>query len=301
MLFTYKIVPLSSCVYDSTSQPREVREEKVADMATSIQEEGLRNPVHGIERPDGKLFVFNGEHRLRACEKLKWDQIPVLVYDEMSDEAMFNSQVMDNVARFEPSPMENIRAFDKSHHTYGTPIATMAKKFCVSASTIKADLPLVTLPKGLHQLIDDGKLSKDLARSMVDLVGNYSDEKILEAYRHASRATNAEKQKERLKGWLTVQEQNQTAVEQSVEDTDHTERKTYGRALAHAITAFTALDRKITKADIGYEKYLDGALQFKAKEVKDATRMPNDLEIIKTLLGKIDLAITRFHQNKELA
>jgi ParB family chromosome partitioning protein len=77
---------------------RDLDDEIIGDMSSSIKEVGLLQPI--LVRPisDGYELVF-GFHRLQACKQLGWKKIPVIIKDASSEEEAFIMHVIENIQR----------------------------------------------------------------------------------------------------------------------------------------------------------------------------------------------------------
>jgi len=92
-------------------QPRQVfDEEKLEDLATSLKNKGLLQPI--TVRPVNEHFeIVAGERRFRAAQLAEWDTIPCLVR-ELSDDEAYELAVLENAVREDLNPMEEAKMLE---------------------------------------------------------------------------------------------------------------------------------------------------------------------------------------------
>ena len=85
---------------------RELRPKKVAEIANSMEEIGLINPITVWQKPHGGYQLLAGEHRLHAAMKLKWKSIKCFVCDDLSEDGAALIEVDENLRRADLTPEE---------------------------------------------------------------------------------------------------------------------------------------------------------------------------------------------------
>jgi ParB-like chromosome segregation protein Spo0J len=88
------------------------------------------------------------------------------VYDGISKRDVWEKQLMANANREDLSIMNRARSYQRSVDEHGLSINRVAKIHGVGVATIKSDLELCGLAPELHKFVDDGKISKDVARKL---------------------------------------------------------------------------------------------------------------------------------------
>ena len=83
------------------------------ELANSIRESGLLQPITIRPDGDGAYMLIAGERRYRACRSLEWETIPAIVRDDLSDKETVLLQLLENTARQDLNPIEEAKAYRK--------------------------------------------------------------------------------------------------------------------------------------------------------------------------------------------
>jgi ParB family chromosome partitioning protein len=114
------------------------------DLARSINENGLLNPITVLER-GGKYEVIVGQRRYLACQLLGWLDIPAFVRTNLDNVDARILSLIENVHRADLSPMDKARAYDEIYKIYGPGVSTR---------TIKRYILLMTLSPTIQTLLN---------------------------------------------------------------------------------------------------------------------------------------------------
>jgi ParB family transcriptional regulator, chromosome partitioning protein len=149
-------------------QPR-VRfdDEKLQELAASIREKGLLQPI--VVRPveDGYELIA-GERRWRACQRAGLEQVPALVKDA-SDPESLQLALIENVQRDDLSPIEEAQAYRLMVEQFGMTQEAVATNVGRSRASVANTLRLLQLPKTIQALVISGELSMGHARAILPL------------------------------------------------------------------------------------------------------------------------------------
>ena len=169
---------------------------KLAEMADSMRTGGFwqHEPIKVRENPNGEGFlIIHGERRWTAATKAGLREIPTITLyypaTEQGARDLFMDQWLDNEMRENFQPMESVEAMHKMVSEMGASIALIAKRTGKSVATIKADLPLATLPPQVKKAVDNGTLPKTVARE----IATFEDNKMLTAFSHAMKNSRTAK------------------------------------------------------------------------------------------------------------
>ena len=145
----------------NTNQPRKVfDEEKLEDLAASIQEHGLIQPV--VLRSVGAGYeIVAGERRWRAARKAGVRNIPCIVR-ELSDEENMLLAIIENMQREDLNPIEEAEGINQMIETYGLTQDQVSKSVGKSRPYITNCLRLLKLPE--DKLAKDSKTGKAKAK-----------------------------------------------------------------------------------------------------------------------------------------
>lgn len=153
-------------------QPRKNRPaEYLRELARSIENTGLKNPVHVRVHPDDpeKFMIVNGECRFTALSMFTaLKEIDAIVrhdLDDASEGEIYLDQIVDNDARKNLDPLETIASYQRALEL-GIDIEDLSKATGKSVAIIQADLPILNLSPHIKRDFDEGKLPKAVARKL---------------------------------------------------------------------------------------------------------------------------------------
>ena len=149
-------------------QPRkEFDGEKLDELAQSIKENGVIQPIIVRQSPVIGYEILAGERRYRASLLAGLRSIPAVV-KQLSDQEMMVQSIIENLQRENLNPIEEARAY-KSLVEKGFTHAEIADKMGKSRPYISNSIRLLSLPEQILSEVENGKLSQAHARSLVGL------------------------------------------------------------------------------------------------------------------------------------
>ena len=155
-------------IFPNPDQPRKhFDEDKLIDLAESIKEHGVLQPIIVTPRDD-KYMIIAGERRFRATNRAGLKTIPALIR-ELDDEKIMELALIENVQRDDLNPIEEARAYELLQTRYGYTQDKLAKRMGKSRSAIANSTRLLGLPEDVQQLVQDGKLSVGHVRPMLSI------------------------------------------------------------------------------------------------------------------------------------
>lgn len=151
-------------------QPREVYT-GIDELAESMRSAGfLEDQAITVWRPEGlpegEYQVIDGHRRTKAAMKAPISEIPCFIFDGISSRDVWEKQLVANANREDLSIMNRARSFQRSIDEHGMDVGRVAKIHGMSVQTVKSDLELTALATELHAFVDDGKISKEVARKL---------------------------------------------------------------------------------------------------------------------------------------
>jgi len=159
-------VPLDRVV-PNPRQPREVfDEEALAELAQSIREVGLLQPV--VVRPVGEdgFELVMGERRWRASKQAGLARIPAIVR-QTSDDQMLRDALLENLHRSALNPLEEAAAYGQLLEDFGCTQDELASRIGRSRPQITNTLRLLKLPPAVQRRVAAGVLSAGHARALL--------------------------------------------------------------------------------------------------------------------------------------
>ena len=149
-------------------QPRkEFDREKLHELAQSIKENGVIQPIIVRQSPVIGYEILAGERRYRASLLAGLHSIPAVV-KQLSDQEMMVQAIIENLQRENLNPIEEARAYE-SLVEKGFTHAEIADKMGKSRPYISNSIRLLSLPEQILSEVENGKLSQAHARSLVGL------------------------------------------------------------------------------------------------------------------------------------
>ena len=161
-------VPLSK-VEPRREQPRErFDEQALQDLADSIAQYGLIQPITVRRLDSGYYQIIAGERRWRAARLAGLSEVPVRVI-EADDRRTAELALVENLQRQDLNPMEEARGYLSLMQDYGLTQEEAARSVGRSRPAVANALRLLTLGPELRELVETGLLSAGHARALIPL------------------------------------------------------------------------------------------------------------------------------------
>lgn len=158
-------------------QPRKIFNEDVSELAESIREHGVLQPI--TLRPLGEKYeIIMGERRFRACEKLGLKRIPAMIV-EMNDREAMEVALIENLQRQNLTPIEEALSYKRILDAGYVTQEQLAVKLGKTQSTIANKLRLLSLDKEVQNALLKGEISERHARSILRLTDKEKQKIIL--------------------------------------------------------------------------------------------------------------------------
>ena len=163
---TESLVPLS-LIDPNPNQPRtNIRAEALDQLARSIQESGIVQPI--LLRPvaSGRYQIVAGERRYRAAQKLGLVTVPAVVR-AVADDRVLEFALVENIQREELTPIEEAQALRRLQDELGLTQESLAGKVGKDRATVANTLRLLKLPAEVREAVQEGALSAGHARALL--------------------------------------------------------------------------------------------------------------------------------------
>ncbi|MCJ2182197.1 ParB/RepB/Spo0J family partition protein [Novosphingobium sp. 1949] len=244
-------------------QPRRYFDEEALDeLAASIAQRGVIQPI--IVRPTdtGSYQLVAGERRWRAAQKAQLHEIPALVRD-LSDREVMALALIENLQREDLNPIEEARAYQRLSESEGMTQAEIARLVDKSRSHVANFQRLLALPDDVVRLVEKGELSMGHARALIGCEG---------AEEIAQKAVSAQ---------------------MSVRDVEKLVRKTMRGDTAPRRAARTARDPAHDADIVAVQSHLEEFLGLPVKIQADADPRSGTVTIRYATLDQLDLVCQR--------
>ena len=150
------------------NQPRtSFDEEKIAELAESIKEIGIVQPI--VVKKNGDFFmIIAGERRWRAARKAGLKTIPVIIREYDEAEAL-EASLIENIQRENLNPLEEAFTYKKFYDEFNFNQETIAKKVGKSRTAVTNSMRLLNLDKRVQNFLKENKLSGGHARALLSI------------------------------------------------------------------------------------------------------------------------------------
>lgn len=152
-------------------QPRKVfRDTALQDLAASIREKGVLQPIIVSRTGDGTFHIIAGERRWRAASLAGLRKVPAIVRDVASADSL-EIALIENIQREDLNPVETAEAFHRLVKDHGLTQEDLSAKVGKDRATVANYLRLLKLPEEVKALVNDGSLSMGHARALLSIEG----------------------------------------------------------------------------------------------------------------------------------
>ncbi len=159
-------------------------ETSLDDLAKSIQEKGLLNPILVREISKGKYDLVAGQRRFLACKKIGLKTMPAIIRDDLTDTDATIISLIENVQRADMNPIDKAKAYQEIFKKYKNN-KKVAKETGVSITTIKKYLTLLNLASSLQEKLTTAEGPAGV-ETLSKLEETFSPEEQEEAYDEVS-------------------------------------------------------------------------------------------------------------------
>lgn len=230
-------------VEPNKNQPRRAfDEESIADLAESIRENGLIQPIV-VRKTAMGYQIIAGERRWRACRMLGMNEITAVV-KEFNDEQVAKAALIENIQREDLNPIEEAAAYKDLMEKYDMTQEQLSKVVGKSRSSIANSVRMLDMPELIQDYLINGKLTIGQAKA----IAAAKDEETMEQIaRQASDGKLTVRGIEKLLAKLS--EENETQEQEDVPDENTKKARNYCTEMEIALRE--KLGRKVKISPIG--------------------------------------------------
>ena len=152
-------------------QPRQIfREEKLEELVKSIRKNGIIQPIAVRPSKSGsnKYEIVAGERRWIAAQRAGLHEIPVTILD-LSDVESLEVAIVENIQRDDLNPIEEARGYKRLNEEFKYDHESISKLMSKSRSHISNTLRLLTLPRDVVAMLEEGTLTSGQARPLIGI------------------------------------------------------------------------------------------------------------------------------------
>ncbi len=170
-------VPLDA-VSPNPDQPRtNFKQEEIEELASSIEKDGLLQPI--LVRPigNGKYQIIAGERRWQACRSLKMKTVPIRIKEADDDQAL-ELALVENIQRSDLNPIEEAYGYRRMMERRNFTQSEVAQAMSKGRSTVANALRLLDLPEEAQQLLFEEKITAGHARAILSIPSKEGRQKL---------------------------------------------------------------------------------------------------------------------------
>jgi len=161
-------------------QPRTIfDEQELEELAQSIREHGVLQPVLVSQQPDGSYQLITGERRWRAVKKAGMATLPAVV-KEVTPQASLELALVENIQRRDLNPLEEAHAFRQLLDEHGLTQEQLGQRIGKSRVAITNTLRLLHLPEAVRDALASGSITEGHARAILMASDEPKQLKVLE-------------------------------------------------------------------------------------------------------------------------
>ncbi len=159
-------VPIGKIV-PNPHQPRlHFDEEKLDELAQSIREHGILQPLVVTKNGIDGYELIAGERRFQAAKRAGLGTVPVVVRD-VQEQQKLELAIIENTQRHNLNPIEEAKAYARLIEEFGLHQEEVAKKMGKSRSSVANTLRLLHLPIEIQRAVAEGKISEGHAKALL--------------------------------------------------------------------------------------------------------------------------------------
>ena len=160
-----RYLPLGEITADPNQPRRHFDEAALAELARSVKEHGVLQPIIVIKKGSGYQIVA-GERRFRAATLAGLTEIPALIRT-LSDQNKLEVSLIENIQRHDLNVVETATAYAKLRDQFGLTNEQIGERVHKSPSAVNNTMRLLKLPKAVLQFVADGVLTEGQVRPLI--------------------------------------------------------------------------------------------------------------------------------------
>lgn len=142
------------------NQPRKsFDKEAMEQLATSIREHGVLQPLIVRSLSNGNYQIIAGERRWRAAKIAGLSEVPVIIRDDISEEQSMQIALIENLQRENLNPIEEALGYKELIDKYSMTQEKLAAALGKARSSITNSISLLSMPNGVKELLQKGELT----------------------------------------------------------------------------------------------------------------------------------------------
>lgn len=161
------LIPIEHILVNPTQPRIEIREEPLRELAASIKEKGLLQPIL-VRRKESVYEIIAGERRFRAAKIAGLEEIPAIIKD-VDDREALELAMIENLQREDLNPIEVASVYQRFVEEFDYTHEVLARKVGVERSSVTNYIRLLKLPDWIRALMAEGKLTLGHGRMLITI------------------------------------------------------------------------------------------------------------------------------------
>lgn len=161
-----RTIPIEFIARSHRNPRRHFDESELQDLASSIRQHGIVQPVVVRTTGESRYEIIAGERRWRAAQLAGFTEIPVIVRD-VDDRTALELAIVENVQRSDLNPLEEALGYEQLIAEHGYTQNDLGEIIGKSRSHVANSLRLLKLPDQVRDMLAEGSLSAGHARALV--------------------------------------------------------------------------------------------------------------------------------------
>jgi ParB family chromosome partitioning protein len=156
-------------IHPNPYQPRHrFDQEKLEELANSLRESGLIQPIIVTKRVDSNYELIAGERRLEAAKLAGFSEVPVIVRSVTPQEQL-QFALIENIQRENLNPIEEAKAYYQLQEEFQLTHNEIAKLVGKNRTTVTNSMRILKLPETVQEYIAENKITSGHARALLQL------------------------------------------------------------------------------------------------------------------------------------
>jgi ParB family transcriptional regulator, chromosome partitioning protein len=161
-----RVVEISQLRAGELNPRKEFREDELTELADSIRQKGLVQPLIVRSHKDGGYEIVAGERRWRAAQRAGLHMLPVIVRS-LDDQQVLELAIIENVQRADLNAIEEAGGYQELIDRFGYTQDRLSEVIGKSRSHLANTLRLLKLPSSVKAMLQEGQLTPGHARPLV--------------------------------------------------------------------------------------------------------------------------------------
>lgn len=165
---TVQKIPIDKIVPNKFQPRQNFDEVSILELAQSIKENGLAQPIIVTKIDADKYEIIAGERRYRACKMLGWSEIDAIIKNDLTDDKKLKIALIENIQREDLNPVEKAYAYKKLIEM-GMTQSEVAQTCGKSKSSISNTLRILELDDEIINALKNNEITEGHARALLQI------------------------------------------------------------------------------------------------------------------------------------